>query len=273
MMNSIRIVAFAAVAFCAAQLFAANTHTVTFRKMNGTVLQSFEVAHGANASSLAPALPAETDMSAKGWDHGDWLGCVTNDVTCWALYEATTNMPTSTSIISKSVVDRTTPYSLDEYFQMYNNLAWSDEFSGSSLDTGTAYSFWGQTYYQGGTWRYSVDNNNELQQYTEGDNVTLSDGTLKITARRETKGSYQFTSAKIKTEGSVQFRYGRCEIRAKLTKQQGTWPAFWMMSTGGSEYGELDVFEQVNGSEWIGGCYHLDARKSTRDELSTLPNS
>jgi len=264
----------AALAFCAAQVFAANTHTVTFRKMDGTVLMQTNVVHGANATTLKPAQPSESGMTAKGWDCAEKLACVTNDVTCWALYEGATNMPMSTSIISKSVVDRETPYSLDEYFQMYNNLAWSDEFSGSSLDTGTAYSFWGQTYYQGGTWRYDDGNNNELEKYTtDGSNVTLSDGTLKITARRETKGDYQFTSAKIKTEGRVQFRYARCEIRAKLTKQQGTWPAFWMMSTGGSEYGEIDVLEQLNGSEWIGGCYHLEARKSTRDELSTLPNS
>ena len=67
----------------------ASTHTVTFRKMNGTVLQTVEVAHGADATSLKPALPTETGMKAKGWDHADWLASVTNDVTCWALYEAT----------------------------------------------------------------------------------------------------------------------------------------------------------------------------------------
>ena len=144
----------AALAFCAAQSFA-ETHTVTFRRMNGTVLSKVEVTHGANATSLVPAGPDESanDLSFSRWDFVDKLACVTNDVTCWALYEATAAKSPSTSIQSKPVVDRGLPYSLDEYFQMYDNLAWSDEFSGTSLDTGRKYSYWGQTYYQGGTWR------------------------------------------------------------------------------------------------------------------------
>ena len=48
-----------ALALCAAQAFAAETHSVTFRRMNGTVLSKIEVAHGADASGLVPALPAE----------------------------------------------------------------------------------------------------------------------------------------------------------------------------------------------------------------------
>lgn len=54
-------------------------------------------------------------------------------------------------------------------------LVWSDEFSGSSLDTGkwtpeTGADGWG---------------NNELQNYTETGNVSVSDGKLTIEARKE----------------------------------------------------------------------------------------
>lgn len=56
-------------ALCAMQVSAANTHTVTFRRLNGTILKTFEVQHGANATSLAPAIPAETGMTAQRWDH------------------------------------------------------------------------------------------------------------------------------------------------------------------------------------------------------------
>ncbi|MBQ6136486.1 MAG: DUF2341 domain-containing protein, partial [Kiritimatiellae bacterium] len=274
-MRKCPIMLVAALALCAAQAFA-DTHTVTFRRMNGTVLSRVEVEHGANATALAPALPAETDMTAKRWDCAEKLANVTNDVTCWALYETTAAKSPSTSIQSNPVVDRGTPYSLDEYFQMYDNLAWSDEFSGTSLDTGRSYSFWGQTYYQGGNWRYLTDHtNNELQQYTEGDNVTLSNGILKITARRETRGDYKFTSAKIASDGCVQVKYGRCEIRAKLTKQQGTWPAFWMIRADPRHgfYSELDIMEQINGYDWIGGCFHRDIRNSTSEPHKTDSNS
>ena len=246
----------AALALCGAQALVAETHSVTFRRMNGTVLSKIEVEHGANASGLVPALPAEADMTARTWDCADRLASVTNDVTCWALYEASTAKSPSTSIASQSVVDRTTPYSLEEYFQIYDNLAWSDEFSGTSLSV-ASYSLFSN----GKNWLYDTEQRNgELQKYTTtGGNHIVSDGTLKLRAKRESSGGKSFTSGSIRSQSTVAFRYGRCEIRAKLTKQKGTWPAFWLMSTSGGwpDCGELDVFEQINGSDWIGGNFHI----------------
>ena len=100
--------------------------------MNGTVLQKIEVAHG--GSVTPPAGPAEADHTFKGWDHGDWLGCVTNDINVWALYEGTKTWAKGTNYGSESIVFRDEPYSLDEYFKMYDNLAWADEFSRSGTN-------------------------------------------------------------------------------------------------------------------------------------------
>ena len=238
---------------------AADTHTVTFRRLNGTVLLQTNAVHGANATAMAPELPAETDFTAQGWDCIDKLACVTNDVTCWALYEATTAKAPSTSIASLSVIDRSIPYSLEEYFQIYDNLAWSDEFSGSSLSVGN-----------GKNWGYDTSQrNNELQQYTQGGNHIVSDGTLKLECRRESSGTKSFTSGSIQSKNKVAFKNGRCEIRAKLTKLKGTWPAFWLMGQSGNwpNCGELDVFEQINGSEWVGANFHLP--KSGNKTIST----
>ena len=260
-MKPCHLLAFAAVALCATQAFAANTHTVTFRRMNGTVLSKVEVEHGANASSLAPALPAETDMTAKGWDHADWLTSVTNDVTCWALYEAATAKSPSTSITSQSVANRETPYSLDEYFQIYDNLAWSDEFSGSSLDVGR----WGGMF--GGNWQYDTGvYNREIETYTQGPNQEVSDGTLKIICKRES--STRITSSKIVSKGKVAFLKGRCEIRAKVTKAYGAFPAFWTMGSNHSwpAGGEIDIFEQLNGSDWITGTLHMPRYQNSTDQ-------
>ena len=88
--------------FCAVALAAQGiAHTVTFRRLNGTVLSRVEFAHG--GSVVAPAGPVEADFTFKGWDHGDWLGSVTNDIQVWALYEAETAKSPSTSIASQSV--------------------------------------------------------------------------------------------------------------------------------------------------------------------------
>ena len=79
--SSLRLLSVILLALCAAQAPAAATaeeHTVTFRRLNGTILSRVKVAHG--GSVAAPEGPVEPDHTFKGWDHGDWLGCVTNDI-------------------------------------------------------------------------------------------------------------------------------------------------------------------------------------------------
>ena len=55
---------------------------------------------------------------------------------------------------------------------------------------------------------------NELQWYTgrRPENAWVSDGTLKITARREDKwADAPYTSARLNTRGKGDFKYGRIE--------------------------------------------------------------
>jgi len=121
-------------------------------------------------------------------------------------------------------------------------LVWSDEFEGTAINT----SNW--TFETGATgW-----GNNELQNYTNGDNATLSDGKLIITTNKvddnETVGSY--TSTRMITSGKQEFQYGRIEIKAKLPSGRGIWPAIWMLgsnfgSAGWPACGEMDIMEYV----------------------------
>ena len=122
-------------------------------------------------------------------------------------------------------------------------LVWSDEFNGSGLDLskwsyqiGTGFQGWG---------------NNELQYYTNRPvNVDVFDGHLWIVAHRENFGGMQYTSARIRTRNKGDWRYGRIEMRAKLPRGRGIWPAFWMMPTdevfgGWPQSGEIDIMELV----------------------------
>ena len=246
-MKAKTVVVSAALALCAAQSFA-ETHTVTFRRMNGTVLSKVEVEHG--GSVALPEAPVEPDHVFKDWDHGEWLGCVTNDIQVYALYEGTKTWAKGTNYGSESIVFRDEPYSLDEYFKMYDNLAWADEFSRSGTnDVNRDY------------WNYDTENRHELNYETAGDNQKEHDGNLTINVRREKRTrteydwssfpptsqtvEYDFTGGGLKSNGKVAFKYGRCEIRAKLTRQKGCWPAFWMMGNTGHwpECGELDILE------------------------------
>jgi beta-glucanase (GH16 family) len=126
-------------------------------------------------------------------------------------------------------------------------LAWSDEFDVDGLpdashwdyDTGRNHLGW---------------YNNELQYYARDrpENARVAGGHLIITARREDLstaadwGGQHYTSARLMTRGKASWTYGFIEVRAKLPCAQGTWPAFWMLGTGGTwpDDGEIDILEQ-----------------------------
>jgi len=98
-------------------------------------------------------------------------------------------------------------------------------------------------------------NNREYQYYTNSTSNASMDGQghLVITARKENPGNYQcwngrcqYTSARFNTSGKFSQAYGHFEIRMKMSKGQGMWPAFWMLG-GGSwpNDGEIDVMENI----------------------------
>jgi beta-glucanase (GH16 family) len=117
---------------------------------------------------------------------------------------------------------------------------WAEEFNGPTLDTST----W--TYDVGG----SGFGNQELQFYSaRPENVSIQNGSLVITARRESYSGKLFTSARLKTHGRLAFRYGHLEARVKIPNlQNGLWPAFWLLGQNIGQQtwpkcGEVDILE------------------------------
>ena len=125
------------------------------------------------------------------------------------------------------------------YEKAGEHLLWADEFLGKSLDLKK----WN---YDLGTGQWG---NNELENYTNAPaNSHLEDGKLIITAikedDREAVGSY--TSARLTTQGKVEFHRGRVEVRAKMPSGKGTWAAIWMFGRHAApSYSELDILEYV----------------------------
>ena len=114
-------------------------------------------------------------------------------------------------------------------------LVWSDEFQAKQLDR-TKWT------YDTGNWIKDANGqpvspgwgNNEKQYYTtKQDNSFIRNGKLVIKAKQEKTtddlGTYDYTSAKLKTKGLFSKTYGRYEIKAKLPTGKGLWPAFWML--------------------------------------------
>jgi len=129
-------------------------------------------------------------------------------------------------------------------------LVWQDEFNGSIgpdwvFETGNGSGGWG---------------NNELEYYRR-ENATVENGNLVITARHEDFGGFHYTSARMKTQGKMNFRYGRIEARIAMPSAAGLWPAFWMLgsdigSVGWPACGEIDIMEHINDVPNVYGTMH-----------------
>ena len=81
------------------------------------------------------------------------------------------------------------------------------------------------------------------------DPFNVKDGALSITAARTNDPAlygYQYTSGMITTQPSFTQLYGVFEMRAKLPKGRGLWPAFWMLPADTSWPPEIDIME------WLG---------------------
>ena len=128
-------------------------------------------------------------------------------------------------------------------------LVWSDEFDGDSLDA----SAWGLQLGDGSDVGLDRWGNNEQQWYS-ADNVSVADGHLTITARAdEPQDGFCCTSARLRTLGKFDLKYGRIEARVQAAAGQGLWNAFWMLPSnspygGWASSGEIDIMEVVNAS-------------------------
>ena len=129
-------------------------------------------------------------------------------------------------------------------------LVWSDEFNGHSVDTSV--------------WHFETGDNgwgNHEQEYYQSANASVQHGNLVITAKKETSGPHPYTSARMKTQGTKAFEYGKIEARIKLPVGLGFWPAFWMLGANISSApwpacGEIDIMEHINTDSLIYGTMH-----------------
>ena len=93
--------------------------------------------------------------------------------------------------------------------------------------------------------------NDELEYYTNRpENIKVEDGTLKITAIKESFMGAGYTSGRIFTKGNFEQKYGRYEARIKMPLGKGLWPAFWMLGANSEKVvwpqcGEIDVMEYL----------------------------
>lgn len=118
-------------------------------------------------------------------------------------------------------------------------LTFSDEFNGDRLDE----SKWTDHYWHGRTHA-----NHELQYYAS-DGYALKDGQLRLTARpvsadaRSKTAGLPYTSGMISSFGKFAQQYGWFEMRARIPKGKGYWPAFWLLPDDKRWPPEIDILE------------------------------
>ncbi|WP_282134700.1 glycoside hydrolase family 16 protein [Seonamhaeicola maritimus] len=140
-------------------------------------------------------------------------------------------------------------------------LIWSDEFNDDGAVSTSKWFAETVPPNNGGWW------NEEVQHYTDRlENAFISDGTLKIVAKKENytfqSSTKEYTSARLITKDKFDFTYGKVDVRAKLPASQGTWPAIWLLgsnidSVGWPICGEIDIMEQTgaNKNKILGTCH------------------
>ena len=133
-------------------------------------------------------------------------------------------------------------------------LVWADEFNYTGLPDSTK-------------WAYDVGGegwgNHELEFYTNKreENARVENGNLIIEARKEKWQTNDYTSARLITKGKADWQYGKIEVRARLPKGLGTWPAIWTLASNEPmnwpDDGEIDIMEHVGFHQgYIHGSIH-----------------
>lgn len=153
-------------------------------------------------------------------------------------------------------------------------LVWSDEFNYSGKPDPEKWN------YERGFIR-----NLEKQYYTDKlKNARVENGFLILEAHKETVKNENFishkapnwkenlkqadyTSASLTTKGLAQWKYGIIEIKAKLPKGAGLWPAIWMLNENFEEKdlrkGEIDIMEHLgHEKKSIIGSVHLNSSEN-----------
>ncbi|WP_185965273.1 family 16 glycosylhydrolase [Flavobacterium franklandianum] len=136
---------------------------------------------------------------------------------------------------------------------VYNDLVWSDEFSTNGAVDANNW-FYQTQLPAGGNWF-----NNEVQHYTNQiTNSYVNSGLLSIVAKKESYTDQgvtkQYTSARLNSKFA--FKYGRVDIRARIPKDAGTWPALWMLGKNVNEDG--GYFDAQYGDTPWPACGEID---------------
>lgn len=180
--------------------------------------------------------------------------------------------PTTTAAPRSEPADPTTPHAPP------GAGALDERFDGTRLDT----QVWNTCYWwdDGGC---TIASNDELEWYLPGQ-VSVRDGALVLTAEHRTVtgdgDTFPYTSGVV-TTGPPQhgaapkyaFTYGTVEVRFRIPRGAGLWPAIWLLPASESSVPEIDLMEAVGQLPGEANMYFHpgDRTQPTTGHTVTLP--
>jgi beta-glucanase (GH16 family) len=173
----------------------------------------------------------------------------------------------------------------------------SDEFDALSLDLekdsahkGT----WRTNFGYGEINSFTLVNNGELEVYVDPqfsgtgskslnlDPFRIVDGKLEIIARpldenlRQFAWDRSYSSGLLTSKRSFSQMYGLFEIRAKIPRGKGLWPAFWLLPSNGVWPPELDVLEILGDNPqklYVSWHSNADGKHSSETKAIDVPDT
>lgn len=164
-----------------------------------------------------------------------------------------------------------------------NTMTFQDNFNAFNWSADGSHG-WMTTYPWSGL--RTLSGNNEAECYTDptvGTNpFSLAAGVLSLSAAPADPAHnpchLPYTSGLITTFKSFSQLYGIFEIRARMPRGQGLWPAFWLLPSSGAYSSELDVFEVLENATTtlystthgiINGAWGADSQKLNVADTTT----
>ncbi len=172
--------------------------------------------------------------------------------------------PLKITVVASKPKKKPVPIGLPDPIKNNYELVFFDEFNNTQLDT----SLWNTNY----IWGADIVTNNELQYYVDIKNkpnfgynpFKLENGQLTMTAQKTPEklktaaNGQKYLSGVLTSWDSFQTSHGYFEVRAKIPKGQGLWPAFWLLHVNQwNERPEIDIMENLGqDTQVIYNTYH-----------------
>jgi len=130
-------------------------------------------------------------------------------------------------------------------------LVWQEDFKGNTFDGKS----WSKIPRGNADWNRHMSDDARLYEVKDGKLILYganNDGSYRYDMKgngEQATDTARFVTGGLFTKDKRNIKYGKVEVKAKLGKARGAWPAIWMLPDDGAKWpdgGEIDIMEHLN---------------------------